>query len=204
MENHTVLGKLEKIILCHLATHPNSLKLQVKKELKRDYKSINISIASLIKKGLVEKGEKVTSEKGAKYPGYKISERGLYYMLAYNGADFEKILQVNDIGKQFLQIWGPALNDFKDKTIKKKIIKTAVQLALTFNTGADNIEVIIYGMAGLATLFNSFTVAEKKAFFSVLQNKEGPLGKAYQIMQTLTPAKQNIVLVEPKIIGGAN
>jgi len=78
------LGKVQLEVLEYVGQHPNTLILPISKALGKDRKNINENIHILKKKGYIEKGENVESEKGAPYPSYHLTLKGAAYVYAYS------------------------------------------------------------------------------------------------------------------------
>jgi len=84
MKHHTVarVGKTEGKILEYLACNPSQLIYSIKKALRKDIKSVHGAVKNLKTKGYLTTTP-TKSEKGVEYPGYKLDEKGLAYVLAY-------------------------------------------------------------------------------------------------------------------------
>lgn len=98
------VGKTEAIILKYLAYNPDKLKKPISIAIKKDIHTVSDALDNLLTKGyLITRPTK--SKKGVEYKGYRLSEKGIAFLLQLNNdIDVPKIFQ-NYGYKEFSETW---------------------------------------------------------------------------------------------------
>jgi DNA-binding PadR family transcriptional regulator len=90
MPGHT-LGPLENQVLKHLFSNPRQFIQQVQRAVGKDYKSVYVAVKRLAEKGYVEAADEQKTSRGNIEKRWRLSEKGLAYVLAYGLADITEI-----------------------------------------------------------------------------------------------------------------
>jgi DNA-binding MarR family transcriptional regulator len=88
---HRELGNVEARILGQLYDKPDQLIQWVQKALGKDYKTVHEAVKRLAVKGYLESARTEVTERGNTERTYRLSEKGLAYVLAYGLRNFTKI-----------------------------------------------------------------------------------------------------------------
>ncbi|MCJ7560347.1 hypothetical protein MUO79_06975 [Candidatus Bathyarchaeota archaeon] len=130
MKDHIECGPLERTVLHYLALNRDSLIQPMQKALKKDYKSVHGETKNLITKGYVETNKKVTSEKGASLPGYKLTREGLLYVFAHNNINYQTVMNKYGEGQEFFREYKKLDSFVKNKKLLNFLIQFASKTAL--------------------------------------------------------------------------
>lgn len=189
MEHHT-LGKVEKEIIKYLSSNRNSLIQPTYKKIRKDRKTVTVAFQNLIKKGLIQKGEIVTTSKGGKFPGYELTEEGVLIAILAN-ADIDAIEKKYD--KNPIMVEYKKLVSFaKNKKLAKSIVRKAAQLALVQEDRAavqENPDALL-NMAFTSLKFYSGLPDEEKTAVQMMADKVEEMANMDPEVKTLWDKKK--------------
>jgi len=127
---HRELGNVETQILGSLTDKPDQLIQWVKKDLDKDYKTVHEAVKRLVTKGYVESAKTEVTEKGNTEKAYRLSEKGLAYVLAYGLRNFTKIRHEPYIETEFIKPL-TVLHDAVGEKVFDRVLCKGFKLYLT-------------------------------------------------------------------------